>query len=556
VTSLLIEEGWAALRQGDVVAARRSFEVALLEDESGEVLDGLALTLYLECQYREAATLFERAYAAYRRNGDDRAAGFAARFVGWIRGNVLGEWAAESGWFTRALTMFEGAKDGTSAHGWALVTRAHSTREAGVREALLRDAIAIGRQLGDTDLELDALAWLGALYVMTGRTDQGLVNLDEALAGACAGEVEEVASVDSIFCIFFWACEHVNDVARADQWMRASESLMARRNVIAASCRAHYGGILTAAGRWPEAETELLAAARHFDRGRSARRDDALIRLADLRVRQGRLDEATELLVGLEQHPDVVRTIAALDLARGNVARARDLLERATTGHDDDVPRVGETTMVGPLLALLVEACLGDGDIPAAAGAADRLHAVAETQRGPYLRAAAALARGLVCIASGDGEARACLHDALEGFAAAQLPMELATAHLAMAKAASSTAPDVAVAEATAALRAFERLDAARHVDATAELLRSLGAPVRKGPRGGDTLTKRETEVLQLVAVGLSNPEIAARLHISRKTVEHHVGNVLAKLGLRNRAEAVAFAVREQAGDVAKPGDV
>ncbi len=209
--------------------------------------------------------------------------------------------------------------------------------------------------------------------------------------------------------------------------------------------------------------------------------------------------------------------------------------------------------MLGPLLALLVEACLDDGDRHAAATAAERLHRIAVSQRGAYLRAASALARGLVCVASGDDRARSCLHDAVEGFAAAQLPMELATAHLAMARATLPDAPDVAVAEATTALRAFQRLDAARHVDATAELLRSLGAPVRKGPRGSGTLTKRESEILQLVGVGLSNPEIAVRLHISRKTVEHHVSNVLAKLGLRNRAEAAAFAVRERAGTV-KPG--
>ena len=85
---------------------------------------------------------------------------------------------------------------------------------------------------------------------MTDRVEEGLVFLDEALAAACAGEMTEMATVDAMFCGFFWACELVNDVPRADQWMRAAADLMSRRNVVAAFCRAHYGGILTAAGRW------------------------------------------------------------------------------------------------------------------------------------------------------------------------------------------------------------------------------------------------------------------------------------------------------------------
>jgi len=547
VSLLLIEEGLAALRVGDAATARRAFELALGEGESGEVLEGLAEALYLERDYPGSAARYERAYSAYRSERQNMAAGRAARTLAWITGNVLGDWAVRSGWLARARTILEEAGKDRAEHGWVLIISAFSEPDAQVRESLLREAIAIGRRFGDPDIEFLALAYLGGLLVMTDRVEEGMVLSDEALAAACAGDVTELATVDEIFCGLLWACELVNDVPRADQWMRAAAERMQRSNVVAAFCRAHYGGILTAAGRWQEAETELVQAARHFDRGMSARRAAAIIRLANLRVRQGRLEEAAQLLKGLEQHPDVVPTLAALHLARRDTALARDLLERATQGSsEDEVPTVGESTMVGPLLALLVDVHLEQGNLDDAERVAGRLGRVAKAQRGPYLRAVAALAKGRICVATGQGDARACLHEALEGFEQAQLPMELARTRLELARALSDRSPEVAVAEAKAALEGFEQLQAARHADAAGALLRSLGAPIRIGPKGIGPLTRREAEVLGLIGAGLSNAEIGDRLYISRKTVEHHVGNLLSKLGLRNRTEAAAYATRQK----------
>ena len=101
-----------------------------------------------------------------------------------------------------------------------------------------------------------------------------------------------------------------------------------------------------------------------------------------------------------------------------------------------------------------------------------------------------------------------------------------------------------AVEHAQRALTSFERLGAVIDTDRVAAFLRSLGITTRVGPKRVGVLTVREQEVLRLLGLGLSNPELAERLHVSRKTASHHVSSILTKLGLRNRAEAAAYAVR------------
>jgi DNA-binding CsgD family transcriptional regulator len=512
------------------------------------MLEREAEARYRAVDYRGALDQYEAAYLAYREEGDRLAAGRAARIMGWLHANVYGDWAVANGWMGRASSHLAEAGEDSAEHGWVLIMQAQPDGDPVRQEAFCREAWALGRRHGDADLEFEAEGYVGLMLVQSGRVDEGMALFDEVLAAVCSGEVRDIYVIEGTICGMFLACERAHDVVRAEQWLRTTEDVVRRPHMVGVSafCRALYGGILTAAGRWGEAEVELTGAAELLDSSYPGMRAAALVRLADLRARQGRLEEAEQLLVGLDHRSDALRPLAAIHLARGNLARARDLLERALAEPE-------MSGIAGPVLALLVDVELADGDVEHARAAAEELARLAQEQNSPYLRAAAAFARGKICVADGSGDARACLQTALSTFGEAGMPVHLAQARLELARALATERPEVAVAEATAALEAFERLEAARDADAAAALVRALGGPARTGPKGRSELTKREAEVLELLGHGLSNREIGERLYISPKTVEHHVGRVLSKLGLRSRAEAAAFAARAGVENSATP---
>ena len=372
-----------------------------------------------------------------------------------------------------------------------------------------------------------------------------MVRLDESLAAVVGGEVDDLFVIEEIFCQMFSACERAHDVARAEQWLRVGEAVAAQRNLpaVVAYCHTHFGGVMTAAGRWPEADAALTDGIRLWALGRRALKAGALARLADLRIRQGRLEEADQLLDGLSLDEDCARPLATLLLEQGQVQRAREVLER-TLGRIEPT-----STSTVPLLALLVDVHLATGNVDQAKQTVATLEACTAGHDALYLTAVRAFTRGRLAAASGDPAARGWFRVAVDGYADAQLPLESAYSQLELAEVLANDLPDVARAEAKAALDCFLRLQATRYIDSAAALLRSLGlrvAPTRTV--GVAALTSRETEVLELLGHGLSNPEIAERLFISRKTVEHHVANVLSKLGLRSRSEAAAYAVRTNLG--------
>ena len=138
------------------------------------------------------------------------------------------------------------------------------------------------------------------------------------------------------------------------------------------------------------------------------------------------------------------------------------------------------------------------------------------------------------------------LERALSRFRRLEMPLEVGRSRLLLAQALATEARELSIAEGERALARLEELGAARDADAAAAFLRSLGVKAaRGGPKRLGVLTRREREVLELLAEGLSNPEIAERLFLSRKTVEHHVASILAKLGVRSRGEAAAYALRD-----------
>jgi DNA-binding CsgD family transcriptional regulator len=530
----LLARGWAALAAAEWEAARLSFEAA---PSSGEALDGLADAADFLGEHDRAIELKERAFAAYRTEDRPLQASAAARALAFLHATCRGNFAVASGWVGRAQAALEGLEE-CAAHGWVTFLRAPFSRDLAAREAIAAAALTIARRFGDADLEFDALTLLGETHVAAGRVEEGMRLLDQAMAAVAAGEVVGHGPVGEIYCRLLSACEHALDVRRAEEWMASIDCHVAWTLFVRPTCRTHYGGILVARGDWPRAEEELLSALRAFDRGYRGDRVYPLVRLADLRVRQGRYEEAELLLEGIDWHPVARRAAATIALARGDLSLATGLARLCFEGADRADPACA------PLLALVVEIALRREDADAARAALDELAELAEQAGTDLVQAYHRLARGQVAAVTGAAGAAGDVQGALEAFAGLALPWEAARAQLQLARVIADVAPEAAAAQARLALSKLQALGATADADAAAALLRELGAGGRAWPRHQGPLTRRETEVLSLLGAGLSNADIAHRLVISRRTAEHHVASILAKLGVPNRSAAAAHAVR------------
>lgn len=532
--------GHEALATGDWDGARSAFAAVLERVESPEALDGLGRALWWLREERDAIVFRERAYAGFRRDGE---LARAARIALWLSREyalVFDNDAAAGGWLARAERLLQDVAPG-SEQGW--LDLAHSERARDTRESarLAARALAVALRAGDADLELRALAQLGFAEVSVGNVDEGLGHLDEAMAAVTSGEPASLETFADVCCTLMLACERAGDAERPQQWSHVLEEFVRRYDhvTLLAFCRTCCADVYAANGRVDAAEEELVAAIRELtNAGQRSRCIHPAARLAEIRVLQGRFDEAEQLLAGFEDEPDSVRAAAAVRLARGEAEASATILERR-------LDAIGWSSLLAvPLLEQLVEARLAVGRAAEAGDAAEALAAIAGSSGRERADAAAALARGRVAAATGGEDAVSLLQRAVNGFAELGLRLEAARARLLLARVLADDSPQLAIDAARQAHNQLDALGATREADAAAAFMRSLGAKGRSGPRGVGLLSRREQDVLRLLAEGLSNREIASRLFISPKTAEHHVSRIYGKLGLHTRAEAAAYATR------------
>jgi ATP/maltotriose-dependent transcriptional regulator MalT len=535
-----LARGYEALAKGDWPGARDAFADALEVSDAPEILDGLGRALWWLRDERQSIVYRERAYAGFRREGE---LARAARIALWLSREyalAFGNDAAANGWLARAERLLRDVAP-AAERGWLDLARSERARDAAESARLAVDALQIALEEGDPNLELRALAQLGFAEVELGKVADGLSHIDEAMAAVTGGEPASLETFADVCCTLMLACERAGDAERPQQWMRVLQDFVRAYDHVAlmAFCRTCCADVLASNGSLDAAEEELESAIRELtEAGLRSRCVHPATRLAEIRVLQGRFDEAEQLLAGFEGEPDAVRTLAAARLGRGEAHAAAALAERAL----DQVGR--DTLLAVPLLELVVEARLAEGRIEDARSAENALEAIAASPGRDRAEAAAALAQGRIALAEGAPAAAELFRAAVNAFARLGLRLEAARARLALARALAGESAEAAIDVGRHARNELEALGASHEADAAAAVLRSLGAKGPAGPRDVGLLSRREQQVLRLVGEGLSNREIASRLYLSPKTVEHHLSRIYGKLGVRSRAEAAGFAVR------------
>jgi DNA-binding CsgD family transcriptional regulator/tetratricopeptide (TPR) repeat protein len=502
-----------------------------LAAEDLECLATAALLLGREVAGIDLATRAHEAFLGVDASG-------AARCAAWIGLYLMGrgDEARAGGWFARARRIVAEEPTAEAVGALLLIPAALGQLESGEPEVAARTfelAFAAGRRFHDRDVITLAQLGQGQAKIALGDATGGLALLDEAMVAVTAGEVSPVAS-GIVYCSVIGSCHLAFDVRRAQQWTTALDHWCGERPdmvMFSGECQAHRAELYRLHGAWTDAITAARVAQDRALAGDWSGAYGAWYQEAEVHRLRGEVDEAEAAYhragdAGFPPEPG----LALLRLAQGRVRLARSLIHEAVEQADTATRRT--------LLPALVEIELAAGDRAAARAATDELTAATPDDAMPLMRAVAARCEASVRLEERDARgALGALRTAWATWQELGAPYEAARCRVLSARAWRMLGDEPAASmDAEAAREVFSELGA------TPDLLR-VDVALRAGRSETETpLTAREVEVVRLVAEGKTNRAIAGELYLSEKTVDRHLSNVFAKLGISSRAAATAYA--------------
>ena len=494
-------------------------------EEKAMLLDRLSYECYLTGQIADAFSARESSYALWKAAGNRYKEGDCLRWLSRLAWFTTDKAAADR-YAAMAVAILEPLAPGRElAWAYSNLSQLHMLADE-PEEALIAGgkALALARTLGDSEIESHALNNVGttklAAQDLSGRVDLER-SLALALAGGCSSFQEHAARAYGNMAT---SAARAREFDRARRYFAEGIAYCEKRDLYAwvRYMTASRAETLLAQGEW-DAAAEAAELISQDIKIASVARIPALVVLGRVRLRRGdpgvskTLDEAAELAFASGEAQRIGPVVAARAEAAWVEGTLADSLDEITRGYQMSC-KISDSWMQGELAFWLWRA--------------GRLKETPEQIAPPWALQMA-----------GDWQGAAAAWEALN------CPYERA---MALAECKNDSA-------VRTALQIFEGLGALPMAGITRRKLRERG--VRNIPRGSHErtkqnphqLTRRQLQVLALLAEGCRNAEIAGRLFVTEKTVDHHVSAVLEKLQVRSRGEAAAVANRLGLGASGKP---